>query len=66
MGWRARDLGVDKGTSKAKFDEKFLAEYLSLKSYLAGLKACGMTPNMHKEKPSERESHSRNLFPYAI
>jgi hypothetical protein len=50
MGWRARDLGVDKGTSKAKFDENFLAKYLSLKSYLAGLKACGMTPNRHKEK----------------
>jgi hypothetical protein len=50
MGWWARDLGVDKGTSKAKFDEKLLAKYLSLKSYLAGLKACGMTPNRHKEK----------------
>jgi hypothetical protein len=50
MGWQARDLGVDKGTSKAKFDEKFLAKYLSIKSYLAGLKACGMTPNRHKEK----------------
>jgi hypothetical protein len=50
MGLRARDLGADKGTSKAKFDEKFLAEYISRKCYLAGLKACGMTPNRHKEK----------------
>jgi hypothetical protein len=50
MGWRARDLGVNKGTSKAKFDEKFLAKYFSLKSFLAGLKARGMTPNRHKEK----------------
>ncbi len=57
MGWRARDLGVDKGTSKAKFDEKFLAKYLSLKSYLAGLKACGMTRNRHKEK-----SKTKNTF----
>jgi hypothetical protein len=50
MGWQARDLGVDKGTSKAKFDDKFLAKYVSIKSYLAGLKAYGMTPNRHKEK----------------
>jgi hypothetical protein len=35
---------------KAKFDENFLAKYLSLKSYVAGLKACGMTSNRHKEK----------------
>jgi hypothetical protein len=57
MEWRARDLGVNKGTSKAKFDEKFLAEYFSLKSYLTGLKACGMTPNRHKEK-----SKTENTF----
>jgi hypothetical protein len=52
-----KDLGVDKGTSKAKFDKKFLAKYLSLKSFLAGLKACGMTPNRHKEK-----SKTENTF----
>jgi hypothetical protein len=50
MGWRARDLGVNKKTSPEKFEEKFLSEYVSLKSYLAGLKSLGMTPNTHKLK----------------
>jgi hypothetical protein len=61
MGWRARDLGVNKGTSKAKFDEKFLAEYLSLESYLAGLKACGMTPNRHKEKAKTEKTFRKRV-----
>jgi hypothetical protein len=61
MGWRARDLGVNKGTSKAKFDEKFLAKYLSLKSYLAGLKACGMTPNRHKEKSKTEKTFRKRV-----
>jgi hypothetical protein len=62
MGWRARNLGVDKGTSKAKFDEKFLAEYLSLKSYLAGLKACGMTLNRHKEKSKTEKTFRKRAM----
>jgi hypothetical protein len=50
IGWRARDLGVNRKTSREKFEEKFLSEYVGLKSYLAGLKACGMAPNEHKLK----------------